>query len=103
MFQASLLRFRFFHYSHELSLGWTIFDKMYILNGTIFVVTDEPETVPDISKMISKAHRIENGVEAETARLPGDNEMRIISTKEARQLFGTGAGIIDGVTVSAEF
>ncbi|KAF8887177.1 hypothetical protein BD779DRAFT_1528535 [Infundibulicybe gibba] len=78
--------------------GWTIFDKLYILKGIIYVVTDEPQSIPDISFMISKGIFIKPGAAAEATRLPSDKELRIISTKEARELFGTGAQIIDGVT-----
>lgn len=84
-----------------VSAGWTIFDKLYILKGVVYVVTDEPDKAPDIQFMYSKALFIDPGAEAEAARLPTDKEIRIISTKEAKQLFGTGAQIIDGVTVSS--
>lgn len=50
--------------------------------------------------MISTAIFIENGPEAEARRLPTDKEMRIISTEEARRLFGTEAERLDGVSVS---
>ncbi|KAI0777523.1 hypothetical protein BD413DRAFT_467266 [Trametes elegans] len=78
--------------------GWTIFDRLYILNGTTYIVTDSPETVPDRRFMISTAAFIENGPEAEARRIPGDKEMRIISTEEAQHLFGTEAERLDGVT-----
>jgi len=79
--------------------GWTIFDNLYILNGIIYVVTDDPDSMPDVSSILSKGIRIEPGREAELARLPTDEHIRIISTQDARRLFGTGATIIDGVTV----
>jgi hypothetical protein len=65
------------------------------------VVTDSPEKAPAPSKMYSKGIFVEEGQEAERARLPDDNDMQIISTKEAKLLFGTGAQIIDGVTVNS--
>jgi hypothetical protein len=49
--------------------------------------------------MISEGHFIENGREAEAARLPTDQTMRVISTAEAKQLFGKSADRIDGVSV----
>jgi hypothetical protein len=49
--------------------------------------------------MYSKALFIKEGTEAEHSRLPTQKEIRVISTKEAKKLFGTGAQIIDGVTV----
>lgn len=50
--------------------------------------------------MISSAAFIENGPEAEARRLPSDKDMRIISTEEARRIFGTEAERLDGVSVS---
>ncbi|KAI0674124.1 hypothetical protein C8Q78DRAFT_966787 [Trametes maxima] len=78
--------------------GWTIFDRLYILNGTAYVVSDSPENVPERKYIISTAAFIENGPEAEARRIPGDKEMRVISTEEARRLFGTEAERLDGVT-----
>lgn len=49
--------------------------------------------------MTSPGIMIENGPEAEAKRVPGDKEMRIIDTDQARKLFGTQAERLDGVTV----
>ncbi|KAI5988065.1 hypothetical protein EDD15DRAFT_2290886 [Pisolithus albus] len=78
--------------------GWTIFDSLYVLNGTVYVVTDEPETIPSRETMTSTAVRVANGAEAVKARLPTDREMRIVSTEEASELFGPTIEIIDGIT-----
>ena len=90
-------------YVHLLMLtllrGWTIFDKMYIYNGTVYLVSDEPETFPDRKFMSSSGANIE--IHNNAARLPTDKDMRIISTSAARKLFGTGANRIQGVTVRA--
>jgi hypothetical protein len=72
---------------------------MYILNGTVFLVSDQPEKLPDRKNITSNAGKIQGGLVGEQMRLPNDKHMRIIGTKEAKQLFGTGASIIDGVTV----
>jgi hypothetical protein len=69
------------------------------MNGTMYVVSDHPASVPDRKWMVSEGHFIENGKEAEDARLPTDNTIRIISTTEAKKLFGQSADLIDGVTV----
>ncbi|EMD31948.1 hypothetical protein CERSUDRAFT_119278 [Gelatoporia subvermispora B] len=78
--------------------GWTIFDRLYILNGTVYVVTDSPDSIPERSRMISTAVQIKNGPVAEAARIPGDKEMQIISTNDALKLFGMEADRLDGVT-----
>jgi hypothetical protein len=81
--------------------GWTIFDKMYIYNGTVYLVSDEPETFPDRKFMTSSGVIIETDPETAPTRMPTDNDMRIISTSAARKLFGTGANRVQGVTVCA--
>ena len=82
-----------------LHQGWTIFDKMYIYNGTVYLVTDEPETFPDRKFMTSSGAIIDIDPETVPGRMPTDNDMRIISTSAARKLFGTGANRVQGVTV----
>lgn len=80
-------------------VGWTVFDRLYILNGVVYVVSDDEASLPDVQFILSKGVPIEPGQQAEHDRLPTDKDIRIISTEEARQLFGIGASIIDGVTV----
>ncbi|TFK20596.1 hypothetical protein FA15DRAFT_707948 [Coprinopsis marcescibilis] len=77
--------------------GWTVFDRLYILKGVVYIVSDEPATVPDVQFIYSKGLFIENGATAEESRIPTDEDIQVISTKEARRLFGTGAQVIDGV------
>ena len=77
--------------------GWTIFDRLYTYKNTIYIVSDDPTSIPSPQFILSKALYIENGAAAEESRLPTDKEMRVISTLEARRLFGSGAQIIDGV------
>ncbi|PFH53395.1 hypothetical protein AMATHDRAFT_79208 [Amanita thiersii Skay4041] len=79
--------------------GWTIFDRLYIYKGIVYIVSDEPNQVPDLQFVYSKAHFIENGPEKEAARLPTDEDIRLINRKEARKLFGKAAQILDGVTL----
>ena len=79
--------------------GWTMFDRLYALNGTLYVVTDDPASVPDRSLMISKALRIANGPVEAAKRLPTNQELQVISTASAKTLFGSGACALDGVTV----
>lgn len=79
--------------------GWSIIDRLYFYKGVVFIVSDEPHEIPDVSAIYSKGVDIQLGEEAERARLPDDNDIRIISAREARALFGSGAQILDGVTV----
>lgn len=80
--------------------GWTIFDNLYILNRTMFIVSDQPEAIPNRTYMISRGIPMKNGPGEREKRLPTDEDMRIISTGEAKKLFRESAGIIDGVSVS---
>ncbi|THG97306.1 hypothetical protein EW026_g4666 [Hermanssonia centrifuga] len=68
------------------------------MNGTFYVVTDNPEQIPDRKLMISTGLFIENGAEEEAKRVPTDKELRIIDQDEARRLFGVHAERFDGVT-----
>jgi hypothetical protein len=73
---------------------------MYILNGTVFLVSDHPSTLPGKEQMTSTSAQIMTGLAAELTRLPTDKEIRFVSTVEANHLFGSGADIIPGVTVN---
>jgi len=79
--------------------GWTVFDKLYVFKGIVYIVTDHPSTVPDVQFIYSKALFIQPGAEEEAKRLPTKDEIQVISTKEARKLFGMSAQTIDGFTV----
>ncbi|KAJ3551278.1 hypothetical protein NM688_g4797 [Phlebia brevispora] len=79
--------------------GWTIFDRLYFVNGTFYVVSDSPENLPDRKNMISSGIFIANGAEEEAKRDPTDRDMRIIDTDTARRLFDTQAERLDGVTL----
>lgn len=85
------------------SPGWSIIDRLYIYEGVVFIVSDEPDKIPDLDAIYSKGVDIEVGEEAEYARLPDDSDIQIISTDEARALFGSGAQVLDGVTVRRPF
>lgn len=78
--------------------GWTILDRLYALNGTLYIVTDDPASLPEKKFMISTALRIANGPVEAAKRIPTDREMQFISTADAKTLFGSGADVLDGVT-----
>jgi hypothetical protein len=80
--------------------GWTIFDKLYLLNGTLYLVSDEPSKIPARSLMISTGIPIENGPIEQAKQVPTDREMQIISRRDAKALFGLDAELIEGVSVS---
>ena len=79
--------------------GWTIFDRLYALDGTLYVVTDDPASVPNRNFVLSTGLRIVNGPVEAAKRIPTDKELKVISTADAKTLFGSGAVVLDGVTV----
>lgn len=79
--------------------GWTIFDQLYIFKGVVYIVTDSPSTIPDLSSIYSRGIYILPGRENEPLRLPTDEDICIINPTQAKQLFGSGIQTIDGNTV----
>ncbi|VDB90957.1 unnamed protein product [Peniophora sp. CBMAI 1063] len=78
--------------------GWTLFDQLYLLNGTLYIITDQPEHLPDTKFIMSTGLHITNGEENAAALLPTEKELRIITRAEAKSIFGAGANRIEGVT-----
>jgi hypothetical protein len=79
--------------------GWTVFKNLYIFSETIYIVTSQPETLPPTRFMISNGLDLNLSV----ANEPTNKTLSIISPKEAKQLFGTSAGLLDGLSVSLHF
>jgi hypothetical protein len=75
---------------------------MYMLNGTIFLVADEPEKFPDLSMITSPGIPIDDGPVDRVKHAPTDSDMRVISTKMAKNFFGDSADVMGGVTVSED-
>lgn len=83
-----------------LATGWTLFEQLYVFKGTIYIVSDNPSSVPDLQFISSKGAPISEGKQAEESRLPTPNDIQIIGTKRAKQLFGgKGAQVIEGFSV----
>jgi len=80
------------------AIGWTLFEKLYVFKGVIYIITDYPSNVPDIQFISSKGVPIRQG--KEESRLPTPNDIQVISTKSAKRLFNAkGAQVIDGFSV----
>ncbi|TDL21878.1 hypothetical protein BD410DRAFT_840270 [Rickenella mellea] len=73
-----------------------MFDQLYMLNGTLYIVSNRSSSFPELRFIYSTGRDILNGMEEKLKRLPTDKEIRIISGAEARRLFGTSATRIDG-------
>jgi hypothetical protein len=92
------------HVSYVLRIinrtGWTLFEKLYIYKGVVYIVSDHPSSVPDVQFILSKGIPILLGVEAEESRLPTENEIQVITSQESKILFGgISAHVIDGFSV----
>ncbi|QRV98017.1 transmembrane protein [Ceratobasidium sp. AG-Ba] len=68
--------------------GWTIFDRLYMLNGTIYVVVSNTTEAPDRRMMTSSGYEVWNPPEEVAKREPTDKHMRIITPSEAAEIFG---------------
>jgi hypothetical protein len=68
--------------------GWTIFRNLYMADGTLFIVTSNPDSVPDIKLMTSTGLPAENTPESIAERMPTSRDMSIISLEEAQRRWG---------------
>ncbi|KAK4683449.1 hypothetical protein P7C73_g6815, partial [Tremellales sp. Uapishka_1] len=78
--------------------GWTIFDQAYLYNGTWFLVTDYPSSIPLLRLMTSTGGEIWNDEESIKGREPTAKDMRIIFPSEAKRLWGQSASRVSGTT-----
>ncbi|WRT64161.1 uncharacterized protein IL334_001090 [Kwoniella shivajii] len=78
--------------------GWTIFDQIYLFNGTWYIVTDNPSSVPLLRLMVSTGNEIWNDEESIKGREPTERDMRIIFPSEAKRLWGNSASLVSGST-----
>ncbi|KAG8857032.1 hypothetical protein FRB96_005962 [Tulasnella sp. 330] len=78
--------------------GWSVFENLYMINGSFHIVSDDVAAFPPIRRMISAGYKMANG-DAETARQePTPRDMVVISTREASRLFGQSASRMKGVS-----
>ncbi|KAJ3839103.1 hypothetical protein F5878DRAFT_561320 [Lentinula raphanica] len=87
--------------------GWTILDSLYMHNGTYYVVTSNPPTVPPQTDydpqespflhlpppkaILSKGYDVygaRGGMGNEPMRVPDEHDLRYVSTAEFQKLFG---------------
>ena len=74
--------------------GWTVFSNLYMSNGTVFIVTSRPNSIPDILMITSTGLPAENTPENIAARIPTSDDMAIITPEEARDMWGGDAGSV---------
>lgn len=78
--------------------GWSILDRLYLHKGTLYIVSDQPENMPETRYIISRGVYIRNGKAAEKSRLPTGVEIQVVSTQRAKEVLGVEAHLIGGNT-----
>ena len=69
--------------------GWTMFKNLYMSNGTFFVVSDKPRSeFPELLYILSVPIPASTSLENIQARLPTDQQMDFIDTKDAQWRWG---------------
>jgi len=68
--------------------GWTIFRNLYMADGTLFIVTSDPESFPSIDLMTSTGLPALATPESVVERMPTDRDIAVITPQEAHQRWG---------------
>jgi hypothetical protein len=68
--------------------GWTLFNNLYMSNGTLFILTSRPETFPEIRLMTSTGLPAENTPENIALREPTKENMDLITPEDALERWG---------------
>ncbi|CAL1708029.1 unnamed protein product [Somion occarium] len=69
--------------------GWTVFENLYMSNGTLFIVSSHPpSSFPDIQYITSTGLAAENTPENIAARMPTSANMDFITPEQARDRWG---------------
>ncbi|KAK7035224.1 hypothetical protein VNI00_011991 [Paramarasmius palmivorus] len=80
--------------------GWTLFKNLYMSNGTLHIVTNEPSSkFPPLRHMISKSLWAYATPENIAAREPTPLEMDFVSLEEARARWDGHISTIEGTTI----
>ena len=82
--------------------GWTLFRNLYMSNGTLYLVADEPQrsNFPELRMMASHPLMAFNTPENIAAREPSDFDIAFITPDEAQTRWGDRILSIEGNTVS---
>ncbi|KAG9012961.1 hypothetical protein FRB90_006367 [Tulasnella sp. 427] len=85
---------------HRHVPGWTLMDNVYVLRGILYIVSDDPRQsrIPHIPDMISSGKPIRKEPGDEQRRIPTDQNMQIIDSRRALQLFGSSVKHIEGTS-----
>ncbi|KAK7686027.1 hypothetical protein QCA50_010838 [Cerrena zonata] len=70
--------------------GYTVFENLFMLNGTFYLVADKPSLLPPLGSIASSS--------ADRSQPPTPKDWRIIDKEEATTLFGRFGGVVQGTT-----
>jgi hypothetical protein len=73
----------------------TVFKNLYAFNHKFYVVTTDPQSIPERRWILSNGFKAEEREQNE----PDEHTLAIVSPTEVRQLFGSFASVMDGVSV----
>ncbi|KAJ7591263.1 hypothetical protein C8J56DRAFT_558290 [Mycena floridula] len=68
--------------------GWTLFRNLYMSNGTLFILTNDNQSFPQVRMMISPGIEAQNTPENIAAREPTSREMDFIASSDAEARWG---------------
>ncbi|CAA7268594.1 unnamed protein product [Cyclocybe aegerita] len=75
--------------------GFTIFDRLYVRNGTFFAVTQRPEQYPDLIYVLSQGKNKGGPDNID----PTPREMQVITPTQAKDILGEYATVIEGTSI----
>ncbi|PPQ76079.1 hypothetical protein CVT26_004600 [Gymnopilus dilepis] len=75
--------------------GFTIFDRLYVRNGTLYVVASDSSSLPHLKFIISKPEDRGGGRNLD----PTPQEMQVITPEQAKGVLGDHALIIEGMNM----
>lgn len=74
-------------------IGNTIFNNLYLFGGAICIVTDDPSSIPPLDHITS------NGAKLADDAVPTEEDIRVMTVREAEEEFGGSAVGLEGTTV----
>ncbi|KAJ6570957.1 hypothetical protein DFH09DRAFT_916709 [Mycena vulgaris] len=75
--------------------GFTVLDNIYLRNGTFYVVSTDPASLPSRERMLSRPVQGMDGVDT----TPGDGELQLIRPSNAARILGEHVTHIEGFSV----
>lgn len=66
-------------------LGYTVFENLFMLNGTFYLVADKPSLLPPLGSIASAS--------GDSTQPPTPRDWRIVTKEEATALFGPFGGV----------